>query len=37
MMMTADDWLVLPYELTGLTDAGLAEHKPASAALLGKP
>jgi hypoxanthine phosphoribosyltransferase len=23
-----DDWLVLPYEITGLSDAEIAEHKP---------
>lgn len=23
-----DDWLVLPYEITGLTEAEIAEHKP---------
>lgn len=30
---TTNDWLVMPYELTGLTDAEIAEHKPYIAAL----
>ena len=34
LLHTTDDWLVLPYELTGLTQDELREHKPVAAALL---
>ena len=29
-----DEWLVLPYELDGLTEAELVEHKPEAARLI---
>ncbi|MEN7343351.1 MAG: phosphoribosyltransferase family protein [Pseudomonadota bacterium] len=34
LLHTTDDWLVLPYELTGLTPDELAAHKPVAASLL---
>lgn len=33
-MHETDDWLVLPYEITGLSTAEIAEHKPWLAAIL---
>lgn len=32
-----EDWLVLPYEITGLSEAEIAEHKPWLSEILGFP